>query len=432
MIRPAYLVLRVLMIFNKKVKDRENSWKQLLNNFETAKYGSKRIWFHASSMGEFEQAKPIIENLKMQMPDICIIVSFYSPSGYNNQKLYKFADYILYMPFDLKSRANEFISRINPLIAVFVRYDLWYNHLRLLKEKEIPTYLICATKTNSDFYLQNSLLNAIYLNNLNLINFIYTAGETHTKFFENLNINPKVITSADTRFDRIIGKVEELKQNKLEFSDIFKDKIVLIAGSTWREDEEILKDFFSMIKKKIDNFILIIVPHEPTENCVNNLSADFTNSLLFSDLLISYNSEYKLKSDVVLVDSIGNLLKLYSIANYAYIGGAFGAGIHSVAEPAGFGIPIFFGTNFSKSLDAVNLVKQKSAFSISFAEEMFDIFLKLSKDKNLNDKIGIANRDYIYTAQGESEKITNVLIENLKHYSEIKFNVSEVKTAQTL
>lgn len=426
MIKPAYLAMRVLMLFNKKVADRENSWKNLLDNFDSEKFSKKRIWFHASSMGEFEQAKPIIENLKLEMPDVCVIVSFYSPSGYNNQKHYKFADYILYMPFDLHSRASEFILKINPLIAVFVRYDLWYNHLSVLKELEIPTYLICATKTNSDFYLQNSLLNSIYLNNLNLINFIYTAGKTHTRFFESLDINPKIITSADTRFDRIISKVEELKQNPLEISSLFKDKIVFIAGSTWREDEEILKDFFIHIKKKIDNLVLIIVPHEPTSECIEKLSIDFSNSILFSELTNLSYSNLDLKNEVILVDSIGNLLKLYSIANYAYVGGAFGDGIHSVAEPAGFGIPIFFGTNYSKSLDAVNLIKQKTAFSITFAEEIYDIFLKLIKDTQLYEKISTSNRDYIYSAQGESERLSKVFIEKLNTYSEIKSNVSEV------
>lgn len=426
MIKPAYLALRVLMLFNKKVADREKSWKNLLDNFDSEKFSKKRIWFHASSMGEFEQAKPIIENLKSEMPDLCIIVSFYSPSGYNNQKHYKFADYILYMPFDLHSRATDFILKINPLIAVFVRYDLWFNHLSVLKELEIPTYLICATKTNSDFYLQNSLLNSIYLNNLNLIDFIYTAGQSHTRFFESLDINPKIISSADTRFDRIISKVEDLKQNPLEISELFIDKIVFIAGSTWREDEEILKDFYIHIKKKIDNLVLIIVPHEPTSYCINKLSTDFSNSLLYSELLTSYNKANNLEKDVILVDSIGNLLNLYSIANYAYVGGAFGTGIHSVAEPAGFGIPVFFGTNYSKSLDAVNLVKQKSAFSISFAEEIYDIFLKLNKDIQLYEKIGSANKDYIYLAKGESEKLTKVFIEKLGTYSEIKSNVSEV------
>lgn len=426
MIRPAYLALRVLMLFNKKVADRENNWKILLDKFDNAKFSKKRIWFHASSMGEFEQAKPIIENLKTVMPDLYVIVTFYSPSGYNNQKHYKFADYILYMPFDLQSRAKEFISKINPLIAVFVRYDLWFNHLSVLKELEIPTYLICATKTNSDFYLQNSLLNSIYLNNLNLISFIYTSGKTHTRFFENLEIKPKIITSADTRFDRIISKVEELKQSPLEISKNFKDKIVFIAGSTWREDEEILKDFYLKIEKKIDNLVLIIVPHEPTELCINKLSTDFPNSILYSELTSSTNKSNELKNDVILVDSIGNLLKLYSIADYAYVGGAFGAGIHSVAEPAGFGIPIFFGTNYSKSLDAVNLLKQKSAFSITFAEEVYDIFMKLNKDKELYKRLGNVNRDYIYSAKGESEKLTKVFIEKLNTYSEIKSNVSEV------
>jgi 3-deoxy-D-manno-octulosonic-acid transferase len=314
------------------------------------------------------------------------------------------------MPFDTKYRAKYLIDKIKPTLAIFVRYDLWFNHLNLLKSQNIPMYLNCATKTNSQLYLQNSLSRKIYLKNLNLLDKIYTAGNEHTKFFNSLNLKPNIITSGDTRFDRIIQKVEDLKSTPMEIASIFTNKLVFLAGSSWKEDEDILLEFYEKAKLQIQNLQLILVPHEPTIEHIHRLKSKQNKIVLLSEIENKKNF-IEIQDKIIVVDSIGKLLQLYSIADYAFVGGAYGKGIHSVVEPAGFGIPIFFGINYFKSLDAVNLVNLQSSFSVSLAEELYDIFMKLEKDKELYKRICSQNENYLLSAKGESSRIAKEIIE---------------------
>ena len=206
------LAVTIIKPFNRKLRERESKWEDILSDFKTKKVSEKkyRIWFHSASMGEFEQAKPIIEKLKKQNPELFIIVSFYSPSGYNNQKNYQFADAVLYMPFDSRSNAKYFINIIKPDLAVFIRYEIWRNHLDILHKNKIPVLLICATKPNIKYLYECFFLRPFTKSNYSFFKIIYTVSDEHTAFFKELKIDSEIKTLSDTRFDRIIENVEKI------------------------------------------------------------------------------------------------------------------------------------------------------------------------------------------------------------------------------
>ena len=413
----------ILKFFNPKVRIRENNWKKIFDDIsikldKSKLENQKVIWFHSASMGEFEQAKPIIELIKSspETKDNIIIVTFFSPSGYENQKNYKFADYILYLPFDLLSNVSLFISTLQPDIAIFIRYDIWYNYLCYLNKRKIPTLLISATFSNS----LNKTINK-YINNkktkisifefkinyykeiLNKIDYIFSATEEDFKKFEFLNLNNKLVRSGDTRIDRILKVVEENINNKLINKSIFNGKKVIIIGSSWLEEEKILSE----ITEKIKDFQIIIVPHEPNQEHINKTKELFDNLILFSELEKQIEeNKVLLKDEIILIDSIGKLLNLYSIADFAIVGGGFRTGLHSVLEPAGYGLPIICGPKTDKQVDAIKLQKLGGLFIINDANELFNKINELNNNLIL-DNISKINKNYLYQNSGKSLEIYN-------------------------
>jgi 3-deoxy-D-manno-octulosonic-acid transferase len=416
-----WLALQVMRLFNKKASEREKAWKPLLSSLDKLKNksNSKRIWFHASSMGEFEQAKPVIEKIKAMNPDFLIIVSFYSPSGYNNQKNYKFADAVLYMPFDSPFRAKQFISRMEPDIAVFVRYEIWRNHLRVLKKKKIPAFLICATEPANKALKTFPIIKSLARSNYSLYDKIYTVSEAETHFFRQLKIKTKIITLTDTRFDRIVEKVESAKKNKILHDELFNsNQFVFVAGSTWEPDEEIIintiKDFE---KENIENIKFILVPHEPAVAHIDELKQKLPNTFLLSEILKFLNekpSDDEIKSFLgwnhIIVDSIGQLLSLYSNADAAYIGGGFGVGVHSVTEPAGYGIPLSCGPVYKNSPDAVRLHAHGALSIIHNDDDMKNWLNKIMFSSDFANEKGNIAKDYIYKNTGSSLIVANEIM----------------------
>ena len=349
-------------------------------------------------MGEFEQAKPLIEEIKKISPGTEIIVSFFSPSGYENQKDYEFADHILYLPFDTYFRAKKFLDKVDPDIIVFVRYEFWRNHLSIAKSRNIKSYLVCAAKPNSGaFYFP--VLNGFFKNTINHFSKIFTVGKTHSDFFHKVGFKNEITTASDTRFDRIIEKVESdssLFINKDQFN-----KKVLILGSSWEPDEELVSKGMQDLKQ---NYSLIIVPHEPTEKHITLSKSYFPNSLLLSDIedgKVSFNGEN------IIVDSIGKLLSLYKLADLAYVGGAFGVGVHSVTEAAGYGLPIICGPHMINSPDAIHL---KSIGALKTVKNAVDLnkFLNNSSEESISE-MGKKSKEYIYSNSGWSKKIAKEL-----------------------
>ncbi len=420
----------ILKYFIPKLKIREDNWKRIYDetiikfksNYLTTQ---KVIWFHSASMGEFEQAKPVIELLKSnpKTKDCVIIVTFFSPSGYENQKNYKYADYILYIPFDLIKNVNDFISTFMPNVAIFIRYDIWFNFLTLLNQKQIPTLLISATFSNSFNKKISKLLQSekkqksifdlklnFYREILSKIDYIFCATDEDFKRFEYLNLRSNILKSGDTRIDRILNVVELNKQKSIINKKIFNNRKVIIVGSSWIEEEKLISE----IKVSLINYQLIIVPHEPTIEHIARANELFDKVILFSELelQLSLGNLINLENKVIVVDSIGKLLSLYSIADFAFVGGGFRTGLHSVLEPAGFGLPIICGPKLEKQVDSYKLKELGGLFIINNSEELLELIKKLNNQAIIK-QIAKINKEYLSINSGFSQiiydKITEVV-----------------------
>lgn len=413
----ALLFKKVMGFFNPKLREREKNWKRSLSDvivLNRSDAGRKRIWFHSASMGEFEQAKPIIELIKRNHPDICIIVSFFSPSGYNNQKNYEFADAVVYLPFDRMSDVKYFLDIVKPNLAVFVRYEVWRNFLSELNVREVPIYLIDATAPDSKIMREIFPFSKFTSKNYDLFQRIYTVDEKQTAFFEKLRLNTEIITLTDTRFDRIAENVRNSSKLKLIPDKFFRnDDFVLVLGSSWSPDEEIafkaVDDWNSREKRIVK---LIVVPHEPTPEHIGEIIKRNLKFVLLSEI----ENRGKIEGDKdshILVDSIGKLLSLYSYANAAYIGGAFGVGVHSVTEPAGYGIPLATGLGMKNSPDAVKL-REIGALKVLGSSEDFRNWLNLIvNNREEYQRLSHFAKEYIDTKLGSSESIYKDIIKGI-------------------
>lgn len=407
-------ILRIYFEFNYKL----NREKVILDFYKKLKEDnfSYKVWFHSSSMGEFEQVKYIIELLKKERPELRIICTFFSNSGYENQKNYKFADYISYLPIDTKDNAKKFIETLKPNLAVFVRYDLWLNFLINLKERNIPSLLINATypkiyKNKIIF----KLIKSYYIYTYSLISEIFAVNNESFNFFKNELSYENVYQSKDTRLDRIAEIVDQSKKHDILPNEIINSKsVTLVAGSTWEKDIELISKMLKEINK--NKFLLraIIVPHKPEKDKIEQIENLIPNNIRLSNIEnLDNNQLSKFKEHHLIVDKIGILLKLYKYADIAYVGCGFGDGVHSTAEPAGYGLPIITGPNINNSPDAIELHKIGALQIIKNEKELINWIDKLLSDNNLRTVIGEKSKRYIEENKGFSFKITKYIIEKL-------------------
>lgn len=406
---------KILTFFLPKLREREQNWRKSIEKLEGIKpLPGRRIWVHSASMGEFEQAKPIIEHLKRHYDNLVVICSFYSPSGFNTQINYPYADAIVYMPFDTKANAKEFIDLINPEIAVFVRYEAWRNHLSYLRANKISTLLINATSPKNTFWNNLFFTKMYYKSTFSLFDIIFTVGVEHSKYFDEIDVDIHVISLSDTRFDRIIEKVDSTRQNKLIPRKSIGNALVFVAGSTWEADEDVILKALENLDT--GNLTCILVPHEPTKEHISQLQAKLTSSTLLSEIEkdISNGKEIFIKpGSYVLVDSIGKLLQLYGNADFAYIGGAFGVGVHSLSEPAGYGIPLACGPECLNSPDAEELLASKALHSFENDEDLAEWFREMLENDTLRIKLGKASAEYITQRTGTTKIIAETIIGEL-------------------
>lgn len=413
-----YILIPILSFyfkFNYKL-NRDEIISDFYKIIKKNNYTAKRIWFHSSSMGEFEQVKYIIELLKKEQSNIEIICTFFSNSGYENQKNYHYADYIAYLPVDSKKNAKKFIEIVNPSLAIFVRYDLWLNFLINLKRKNIPSLLINATypkiyKNKIIF----KIIKSYYTYTYSLISEIFAVNDESFKFFKNELHYKNVYQSKDTRLDRIAENVEQSKNYDILPKEIINSETAtLVAGSTWEKDIELLSKMLREINK--DNFLLraIIVPHKPEKDKLVQIENLIPNSIRLSNIEnLDKNQLSNFKEHHLIVDKIGILLKLYKYADIAYVGCGFGDGVHSTAEPAGYGLPIITGPNIYNSPDATELHKIGALQIIKNEKELINWTTKLLSDKSLSNIIREKSKKYIEENKGFSLKITKYIIEKL-------------------
>ena len=367
-----WIVFHILGLFDKKVarglRGRKGLFEELQKEINKLSADNKRIWFHSSSMGEFEQAKPIITELKKRYPQIQIIVSFFSPSGYEHSQKYKLADLITYIPFDSYQNARKFVNIVKPNVAVIIRYDAWPNHLWALKRSDIPTFIASATLQNQTLR-KLPVIKQFHREFYNLVDYILTVSVNDKNVFESFRISHPIIeVIGDTRYDQVWQRSVDSKSRQILDPKIVANKKVLVIGSSWKDDENILLPAIFKIIANHPEFIAVLVPHEPTietlERIENELNGD-TSAIRFSNL-----SQYQ-DEKIILIDIVGILMPLYRYAHIAYVGGSFHNGIHNVLEPASYGIPIIFGHKYDNSQEAIQLVEEKAAFSCRDENELY-------------------------------------------------------------
>jgi 3-deoxy-D-manno-octulosonic-acid transferase len=372
-------------------KGRQDVWKKL----ENIHHGSGPVtWIHCASLGEFEQGRPLIEMLRVKYPDSHIALSFFSPSGYELQKDYEFADTIFYLPSDMPENAKKIISKLNPKIVIFVKYEFWWNLIRSLTERDIPVFLISAVFRQKDYFFRPFF--APFLDLLKNYRMIFVQDKNSSDTLKHYQINNHMITG-DTRIDRVLERSKEPIVDK-RIKEYCHNKTVIVYGSVWQSDMPIVEKSI----KRFPDFIHIIAPHDISNQNIKKLcSMISSDSWLYSDI--------DWHSNVLIINNIGKLGSLYAVAKYAYIGGGFGNGIHNILEPAVFGIPVFFGPEHKKFNEAVILSNEKIAFAINRQNEMIHIIANLEKSgieyQNITEKAA----DFFSGNMGATEKTASFL-----------------------
>lgn len=399
------LFFRTFSVFNKKIergiKDRKKLFENLIISLADIDKSKKMIWFHSSSMGEFEQAKPIIKKLKLES-DVNIAITFFSPSGYRNSLKYPYADIINYIPLDTPKLANRFLSLLNPKLAVFMRYDIWPNFMWGLNKRKIPTLLVDATMNKNSKRKLPGVKN-FHKCLFNKVTKILTVSEEDKNQFKSFGLaDQKLEAVGDTRFDRVYQKSVQAKERKLFDSSILKDKKIFVFGSSWEADEEVVFPAFMKLAEKDEAVVMIIAPHEPTELHLEKLEHYFAKT--YKTIRFSEIRNYK-GERVIIVDSIGILLSLYYYAHVAFVGGSFKQGIHNVLEPSVYGIPVIFGPKYSNSQEAEQLVKLGGAVSIKDKKGVYRYLRTYFSDEIKRKHSGSVSYNYVNKNIGATEKI---------------------------
>jgi len=394
------LAIRIASLFNSKAAKMihgRKDWRTKLK--QQIEPNQKYIWFHCASLGEFEQGRPLIEKYKSDndYKDYKIVLSFFSPSGYDIRKDYEYADIVCYLPFDTKSNAKNLISIINPEFAFFVKYEFWYHTLKQLYNKDIPVFLISAIFRKNQIFFKRA--GKAYHKCLYFFAHIFVQDENSKTILAKTGIT-KVSVCGDTRIDRVVQIASEEYHNEILEKFTLGGKNI-VCGSTWPEDEEIISE---LINESDDNFRVIIAPHEITEKHLKSLeSLIIPRAVRFS----SINGDLPKDTKVIIIDSIGLLSKLYRYGTIAYIGGGFGKGIHNILEAAVYNIPVIFGPNYEKFKEAVDLINLKAAFSIKSKPDLIHITNELLKDPSRVVEIRNLTKAHINQSAGSTQYIFN-------------------------
>jgi 3-deoxy-D-manno-octulosonic-acid transferase len=392
-----YIAIRLASIFNSKAKLWLIGRKNIFSKIELALHSnaSSLIWFHCASLGEFEQGRPLIEKIKKEYPSHKIVLTFFSPSGYEIRKNYSGADYIFYLPIDTPANAKKLVALLNPQLAFFIKYEFWFNYLNELKSHTIPTYLVSGIFREKQHFFkpygnwfrkQLSCFTHFFLQDKSSELLLHSIGYTNTTI------------TGDTRFDRVY----EISTNIIFYpllEQFCKNTPIFIIGSSWPEDEHII----SKASKTLSTYKLIIAPHEIDEQHIQSIEEKFSiygNYVRYTKATDATITD----ANVLIIDNIGMLSSLYQYGTIAYIGGGFGKGIHNILEAATFGLAIIFGPNYHKFLEAKELISQKGAFTINDLADLESTLHYLSTKSNL-ESASTNSKKYIQSNIGATNKI---------------------------
>lgn len=370
-------LLKIVALFSPKiklfVKGRTIVFETLQSKLQK---GDRNIWFHAASLGEYEQGLPVIEKIKEKYPQHKIILTFFSPSGYEVRKNNTIADVTVYLPLDTNKNAKQFLALVNPEMVFFIKYEYWPNYLKELKQQQIVTYLISGVFRNNQSFFK--WYGGFYRKALKSFKHFFVQNESSKELLKSIDFT-NVTVSGDTRFDRVVAILE--RDNSLDFIAQFKNnQTTIVIGSSWPKDEELLVNYINSTNHKVK---FIIAPHNIKPEQISNLQSQITKkAVLFSEMKGKSLSDF----NVFIIDTIGILTKIYSYADIAYVGGGFGnPGVHNILEPATFGVPIVIGPNYSHFAEATALVHQEGCLSIKNQSELhqaFDLLLQNQDERH--------------------------------------------------
>ena len=385
-------LLEIIALFVPKIKLFVAGRKVVFPLLETKiSPDDKTVWFHAASLGEYEQGIPVIEKIKEHYPNHKIIVSFFSPSGYEVRKNNSLADVTVYLPLDTLNNVSRFIELVHPEMVFFVKYEFWPNYLNELKRLAIPTYLISGIFRENQVFFK--WYGGFYRKALETFTHFFVQNEKSKQLLQQIGYT-NCIVSGDTRFDRVVTIVE--RDNTLDWMSEFKNKkTTVVIGSSWPKDEELLLQF---INKSNSDCKFIFAPHnikpEQIQEIKNNCSK---KTILFSEKENQNLADF----DVCIVDTVGLLTKIYSYADIAYVGGGFGnPGIHNILEPATFGIPIVIGPNYSHFAEAIQLVGLGGCISVNNSEQLEAILNELILDNEVRKSNGSISATFVQNNKG--------------------------------
>ncbi|WP_282081388.1 3-deoxy-D-manno-octulosonic acid transferase [Aquimarina algiphila] len=394
-------ILPIIGMFSPKLKLFVEGRKNVFQIVDEKIFTEDRVlWFHCASLGEYEQGVPVMEELKKEYPNHKLLVTFFSPSGYEAKKNSTLADLIVYLPIDTKRNAQKFIEYVQPELAIFVKYEFWPNYLKMLQTKNIPVVFISTTfrEDHSFFKWYGGFMRKTLL----MVDHFFVQDTESKNLIEGLGFN-NVTLSGDTRFDRVSHQIE--MDNHVDFiSEFINDRLCIVMGSSWPQDEEVFIDF---VNEASDKICFIIAPHEIKDSSVNGLRGKIKKKTV----VYSEKEGVDLKNQqVFIMNTIGYLSRVYSYGDIAYVGGAMGTGgLHNILEPATFGIPIIIGKNFEKFREAKQLQKLAGLFSITNAVEFTNVIQKLAEDKKFREKTGMISGHFINSNTGA----TNIIVEYL-------------------
>jgi 3-deoxy-D-manno-octulosonic-acid transferase len=396
--------LKVASLFNEKarlfVKGRKNWRKNLALKIET---NARYIWVHCASLGEFEQGRPLIEEIRKQFPEFRILLTFFSPSGYEIRKNYNQADIVMYLPVDTCRNAKKFLQLVQPEKAFFIKYEYWHFYIDELKKRNIPLYMVSSIFRENQHFFKKNLWGKWYKEMLFKTEHFFVQNEKSAQLLQSIGLKNFTV-SGDTRFDRVAAIAKSAKE--IPIVEKFKgSQPLLIAGSTWKPDEELLTAFVN----NYPNLKVVFAPHEVTETNINRLE----QLLKTTQIRFSKADENEIhRFQVLIIDSVGLLSSLYLYGNLAYIGGGFGVGIHNILEAATFGLPVIFGPNYEKFKEAVDLKKLGGAYPFhNFKELEFTLNKFLNNNSQLL-KASAVCKNYVAKNTGSSNLIIKKVFNN--------------------
>ncbi len=389
----ASFLIRLLALFNPKLKQGVEGRKETFEKLKSALAPNDRtLWFHCASLGEYEQGLPVFEALKAKHPDYKIVLSFFSPSGYDVRKDTKIADVVIYLPLDTKANAKRFLNLVKPEYVIFVKYEIWPNFLLEIKKRQLNALLISAVfrKSQSFFKWYGGFMRSALFG----FNHIFTQDENSETLLKSINYQ-NVSISGDTRFDRVSNQLKV--DNSVSFIETFKDdELCIVFGSSWPDDDQLYIDFINSKAKEAIKFI--IAPHNVKASYTASLKTQLNlKTVCYSEMTDKNLADYK----VFIMDTIGYLSKVYNYADIVYVGGAAGTtGLHNILEPAVFGVPILIGKNYDKFPEAKTLINIGGVLSVSNSKAFGSKMQELMDNRTLRKEKGHLNSDFIEINKG--------------------------------